>query len=66
MRSFGQAVYPHGFSHTWHFAVYYRKSGIRCHVLWTNTGATGGDYQVEARFVGKMAESLLQQLLIVW
>ena len=66
MGGFEQACGSHRLGHTWHLAINNRKSGIRRYIPWADPGATGRNHQIQTKFVGKVAESFFNEVLIIW
>jgi hypothetical protein len=65
MGGFEQTCGSHGLGHTWHLAINNRKSCIRRYILWADPGAAGRNHQIQAKFVGKVAKSLFNEVLLI-
>lgn len=66
MGGFEQACGSHRLGYTWHLAINNRKSGIRRYILWADPGTAGRNHQIQTKFVGKVAKSLFNEVLIIW
>ena len=66
MGGFEQAGGSHRLGHTWYLAINNRKSCIRRYILWADPGAAGRNYQIQTKFIGKVAKSLFNEVLIIW